>query len=72
MILDLNVSWGNQIQGEVTNAMQCCNPIRSPFILHTAIAPVRSFGTDQSTVISGDFAYLPNSTVFVPRVMHPY
>jgi hypothetical protein len=26
-----------------TNAMQCCSPMRSPFILHTAIAPVRSY-----------------------------
>ena len=72
MILDQNVSQGNRIQRGATNAMQCCNPIRSPFILHTAIAPVRSYETDQLAVISAAFAYLSNSTVFVPRIMHPY
>lgn len=72
MILDPNVSQGGRNQGEATNAMQCCNPIRSPFILHTAIAPVRSYGTDQFAIISAAFTYLSNSTVFVSRIMHPY
>ena len=72
MMLDQNISQGNQIQREDANAMQCCNPIRSPFILHTAIAPVRSYGTDQLTVVLATVTYLSNRTVFMSRIMHPY